>query len=149
MPLSFATVERLLAGAADAKVYSREPALAIVQQLTWRGSSEFTGLAPQQIVNEWVKGPTSFIDAQPRTTVDETAVASISETAATESPRIQCHSFLSNTGGRTSFADIEVSTDDDLIEAGYPFYSSTEDPGLAQQSVRNILERIRRKSNRP
>jgi hypothetical protein len=52
------------------------------------------------------------------------------------------HSFLSHTGGRVTFSDIEVSSDEDLIEAGYPFLSHAEDPKLAAESRRNFLRRI-------
>ena len=140
--MSFATVERLLAGAADSNVYSREPALAIVQQLTWRGTSEFTGLASQQIVSAWVRRPTTFVTPQYRPTTDAPSAISDNERAVKESSSTQPHSFLSSTGGRVTFADIESSSDDDLFEAGYPYFANAEDSELARESIRNVLDRI-------
>lgn len=140
--MSFVTVERLLAGAADANVYSREPALAIVQQLTWRGTSEFTGLTSQQIVSAWVSRPTAFIAPHFRPTCDVTSAISGYERAVQESSSTQPYSFASSTGGRVTFADIEASSDNDLLEAGYPYFGNVEDSELARESIRNVLDRI-------
>lgn len=51
-------------------------------------------------------------------------------------------SFPAESGDRLRFADIQVSSDEDLIEAGYRFYARVEDPELAAESRRAFLERL-------
>jgi hypothetical protein len=51
-------------------------------------------------------------------------------------------SFPSETGCRVAFSDIETSSDEDLIEAGYLYFTNTEDPELATASRKSFLRRI-------
>jgi hypothetical protein len=99
-------------------------------------SLETTGRASDQVLDL-----VGELAAQPR---PSSAVIGQSAENANyrDSGRYDPSSFLSESGGRIRFSDIEVSSDEDLIEAGYLCLSRAEDPELAAESRRSFLKRI-------
>ncbi|MGH8009519.1 MAG: hypothetical protein ACREQ3_21215, partial [Candidatus Binatia bacterium] len=99
-------------------------------------SLETTGRASHQVLDL-----VGELAAQPR---PSSAVLgqSAENTNYRDSGRDDASSFLSESGGRIRFSDIGVSSDEDLIEAGYLFFSHAEDPELAAESRRSFSKRI-------
>jgi hypothetical protein len=115
-------------------------------------SFDSTGVTSQQIldlVSELASQPRSYPIALDQSVEEDTEIAHDPEGLVEAVSARQGHWFRSKTGGRVTFSSIEASSDEDLIEAGYPFFSHAEDPELAAQSRRNFLNRIGLGSDEP